>query len=153
MHRSSNKHTHPRILSAASLACILGLSACSSSVRIRGDERPYPDRIERTPALDIQVFRRVKTLTMTNTTAHEFGQCTLWLNARYSKRIDGFAIGQTLEIPLSEFHDEFGEIFRGGGFFAADPPQRLVLAEVESPDEHGNTRMYRLVIVADEQVG
>ena len=88
---------------------------------------------------------------MTNTTSHYFGPSTIWLNARYSKPVDEFAVGQTLTIPLAEFHDEFGEIFRGGGFFAADPPQRLVLAEIESPNATGEMRLYRLVIVADEQ--
>lgn len=127
------------------------IAGCSSRVQVRGDERPYPDALERTPVMDIQVFRHVKTLTMTNTTSHYFGPSTIWLNARYSKPVDEFAVGQTLTIPLAEFHDEFGEIFRGGGFFAADPPQRLVLAEIESPNATGEMRLYRLVIVADEQ--
>ena len=45
--------------------------------------------------------------------------------------IDGLAVGQTLRLPLGTFRNEFSEAFRGGGFFAPERPERLVLAELE----------------------
>ena len=35
-------------------------------------------------------------------------------------------------LHLSDFKDEFSDEFRGGGFFASEAPDVLVLAEIET---------------------
>ena len=102
--------------------------------------RPYPGYLDQSPTLDIQVDQRTQTLTLTNTTAQRFGPSTLWLNKRFSRPIGSLEVGESREIPLREFSDQFGERFRGGGFFATREPERLVLAQVETTgfvDERG----------------
>lgn len=70
---------------------------------------------------------------MTNTTAMSFGPSRLWLNRRFSCPIEEWKVGQTLDLHLSVFVDEFGEEFRPGGFFAAENPDKIVHAQIESP--------------------
>lgn len=104
----------------------------------------------RGPTLDIQVFRRQTEIELTNTTARSFGPSTLWLNARFSRPIDGFAVGQTLLLKLSDFKDEFGDSFRGGGFLATERPERLALAEIQ-PGDAKPPAMLGLVVVGEEE--
>ena len=49
--------------------------------------------------------------------------------------IEGLAVGETLELDLREFKDQFGSAFRAGGFFASERPQRLVLLQIETKGE------------------
>lgn len=72
---------------------------------------------------------------LSNTTATPFGRSRLWLNRRFSMAIESWAIGQTLDLPLSDFRDEFGERFRAGGFFAAEAPDTIVQAQIQTPLE------------------
>jgi len=83
--------------------------------------------------IDIQVIRDIRTIEFTNTTAKAFGPCTIWLNRRFSLPIEGLAIGQRVELYLSDFVDEFSDPFRAGGFFAAEAPDVIVMAEIEYP--------------------
>lgn len=57
------------------------------------------------------------------------------------------AIGDTCTLELTDTHDEFGDTFRAGGFFAAEPPQRLVLVQVEQPGDDGKPHMLGLIVV------
>lgn len=111
--------------------------------------RAYP-AVRQSQTLNIQVFRSVKHLELTNTTARSFGPSTLWLNARFSRPIDGLAVGQTLRLPLEEFRDEYSDVFRGGGFFSTEAPERLVLAQIESLTADGKQDMVGLVVVKGE---
>jgi hypothetical protein len=106
--------------------------------------RAYPVEMVKEPSLTIQVLRDVTTIGMTNTTAHAFGASTIWLNSRYSHEIDGMGVGQTLTLELDAFTDEFGEHFRGGGFFAIVNPDPLVMAEIESDGQ-----LFGLVVAGD----
>lgn len=113
-------------------ATLLLLTGCRSGPDIVSYARPYPEPPIRGRMLDIQVFRAEQVIELTNTTAHAFGPSTLWLNAQFSRPIDGLAVGQTLKLSLAEFRNEYSERFRGGGFFATEKPERLVLAELET---------------------
>lgn len=91
---------------------------------------------------DIQVFRDVTLLKFTNSTAREFGQSVIWINKRYSLPISGLSSGETVELDLHSFVDEFGDVYRSGGFFAHRTPAPVVLVEIEtiendSPILHG----------------
>ena len=106
--------------------------------------RAYPVEMAREPSLMIQVLRDVTEIEMTNTTAHVFGASTIWLNSRYSHEIDGMGVGETISLNLDAFTDEFGEHFRGGGFFAIVNPDPLVMAEIET-----DGKLYGLVVTGD----
>lgn len=142
---------------ARTLACVIpsllvataiGVSTgCSSGNRSVNYARVYPAVVEKGPTLDVQVVRGETSLTLTNTTAKVFGPCTLWINAYYSKPLDGLAVGQSIRVPLSDLRNEHSEAFRGGGFFATKKPERMVLAQLE----HDGT-LYGLVVVRGEPV-
>src|SRR5690606_1811967 len=72
--------------------------------------------------------------------------CRMWLNAWYSREIDGLGVGETLRLPLREFKDQYGDSFRGGGFFAPELPERLALAELQIGE-----RMMGVVVVGGEE--
>jgi hypothetical protein len=139
------------LLACVSVAVVLGACASNNPVPYA---REYPESPQRLEVLDIQVFRSAKHIELTNTTAQAFGPSTIWLNMHYSRPIDGLAVGQTLRLPLSSFRNEFSEAFRGGGFFAPEKPERLVLAELEpvaqAGDDPEKPRFYRLIVVGGE---
>jgi hypothetical protein len=123
--------------SGAALFCALLIGAgapggCRSEPRAVPYAREYPGSAVQKETVDIQVFRRTKTIELTNTTARAYGPMTMWLNMRYSCPIEKLAIGETLTLPLRDFRDVHSEPFRGGGFFASEPPDRLVLAQFET---------------------
>jgi hypothetical protein len=112
------------------------LCGCSGSGDLLASRTDYagapPSPLAQSEVLNIQVFRNVTDLELTNTTARSFGPSVLWINERYSRPIDGLAIGESLDLPLREFVDEFGDPFRAGGFFATRDPDPFVLAQLES---------------------
>lgn len=136
-------HLRP-LTTLAGCLLLLGCAAPPASIP---HARPYPEDIPAGPTIDIQVFPRATRLELTNTTARSFGPSTLWLNKAYSRPIDGLAVGQSLSIPLAEFRNEHGEPFRGGGFFATEPPDRLVLAQLETGPA-GRRELLGLVVIA-----
>ncbi len=103
---------------------------------------PYPEDIAQGEVFDVQVFREVTTLRFTNTTTRDFGPSVIWVNKRYSLPISGVASGETIELDLTTFVDEFGDVYRAGGFFAQRTPAPVVLVQIEtiendSPVLHG----------------
>jgi hypothetical protein len=129
LHRASLSRSAPR--RACLLVGILALAGCTSASPQYATD--YPFALKQDATLDIQVVRVAQRITLTNTTATNFGPSRLWLNRRFSRPIDQWAIGQTLDFHLGEFVDEFGQRFRAGGFFAAEAPDKLVHAQIESP--------------------
>lgn len=148
--------TLPARAGVACLLAVLGgapgawIAGCHSAPRPVSYARVYPVRPDRAETLNIQVFRSAKHIELTNTTADAFGPSTLWLNARFSRPLSTLGVGETIRLPLREFKDEFSESFRGGGFFATEEPDRLVLAELETPGDEGTSRFLRLVVVGGE---
>jgi len=133
-----------RILGAALLFAPLG--ACSSLPPV-DYARPYPRELPAGQTVDVQVFRRSKTLDFTNTTATPLGPGTVWLNRRFSRPLpQPIGVGQTVSLPLREFRDEFGDPFREGGFWASDMPDALVLCQVEQPIPDGGDGSKPLII-------
>jgi hypothetical protein len=95
----------------------------------------YPETMPRGATADVQVFRDVVTLRLTNTTASAYGPGRLWLNQSFSIEAGTLLPGQTWEFPLTDFVDEFGDVFRAGGFFAQRDPAAVVLVEMENGPE------------------
>ncbi len=131
-----------------SLACtLLALPGCHSVTPV-DYARPYPKQLPPGPVLDVQVFRKNKTLEFTNTTAEPIGPGTIWLNRRWSRPIkEPVGVGQSVAIPLGEFRDEFGDPFEPGGFWATEAADVLVLCQVEVPHEGKDAEIYGLVTV------
>lgn len=95
--------------------------------------RPYPGG-QAVETLDIQVEREGPTVRFTNTSARSFGESTMWINGGFSRPLEPVAIGESVSLDLRTFVDEYGNAFRGGGFFATRVPHDLVLAEIEEAD-------------------
>jgi len=126
------------LLRAAFLGSLAIVAACAGCARemtaIPGAGEAYPGGLDRTRTLNAQVFLRddKQILELTNTTARSYGASRLWVNQWFSAPIDGLGIGQTLRIPVERLKDEYGESFKGGGFFAIEAPDELLLAELET---------------------
>ena len=133
-------------------ALLIGVSALAGCGLFSGDGSPtqlavFPEAAEQTRTLDIQVFRRGTELVATNTSAIRFGPSRMWLNQEFSRPIDGFGVGETLELELTQFKNDSGKRFRAGGFFATLSPKPVVLVQLQ-PD--GEADLWGLIIVEDE---
>ena len=128
---------------------IVLLAALASGCRSAGDLAvpavSFP-ALKQAKTLDIQVVRRGTHIRLSNTTSSPFAKSRLWLNRRFSLAIESWAIGQTFDLPLSDFRDEFGERFRAGGFFAAEAPDSIVQAQLQTPLE-GDSALLGLIVV------
>lgn len=138
-------------LACAGAACVPGLAGCSAGPKTVDYARPFPKDLQQAGTLDIQVVRETTEIEFTNTTSNSFGPCTLWLNRRFSRPLDGLRIGQTLRLPLREFRDEYSDAFRGGGFFATELPEKLVQAHLEVPGTDGSNLLLGLVVIVREE--
>jgi hypothetical protein len=129
------------------LSVWLGGTGCAEGLRARpGVGASYPSGMDRSETLNVQVFLRGDSqyVEFTNTTARSFGPSRLWVNRWFSTALDGLAIGETVRIPVGELRDEHGSAFKGGGFFAIEAPDDLLLAELESAE-----RLYGLIVVEE----
>jgi hypothetical protein len=109
---------------------LLPLPACRSTSI--GTGPIYPADIAPTETIDIQVIRRGTRIALTNTTARALGSGTLWINGWYGHTTPSLAVGQSLNLNLRDFTDEYGDRFRAGGFFARERPDKIVLAELQT---------------------
>ncbi len=118
-------------LASACLLLAVGAGGCAKDLTIQ-DGPQYPT-ITQTGVVDVQVVQESKRLITTNTSSRDFGPSRVWVNSWYSQEIPGFAIGQRLELSLGDFKDRYGDTFRGGGFFASERPDKVVLVQIETP--------------------
>ena len=121
-----------RIVALGAAVLLLGACAVNQDPALAGPE--YPEAKAQTRTLDIQVVRTQTSLQLTNTTARAYGKSRLWLNRWYSAEIPGLAVGQSIEMRQDSFRDQYGEAFRGGGFFATRKPQKINLVQLETED-------------------
>lgn len=144
---SSAKLRPLRALRVLSLFAATTLAGCSSTPPV-DYARPYPKELPPGPVIDVQVFRRDKTLEFTNTTGAALGPGTLWLNRRFSRPIkEPVGVGQSVAIPLVEFRDEFGDAFKPGGFWATENPDAVALCQLEIAREGQPAQIIGLVTV------
>lgn len=129
------------------LAALLAPAACVSRPAAKPYARAFPQGVIQSSTVDVQVFRRLKTLDFTNTTANPLGPGTVWLNHRYCAPFAAIAPGQSVSLPLADFRDEFNDDFKTGGFFSIYAPERLALAQIETTDTAGKPVLTGLVVV------
>jgi hypothetical protein len=121
--------------SGVAAACVLALAlgGCSGGNSGFIEGPMYPAQLRQSRCLDVQVFRDETRVRFTNSSATPIPACTMWVNAWYSRPLDAVAIGETVEMSLFDFKDQYGGQFRAGGFFATDKPTKLVLVQLELP--------------------
>lgn len=123
------------------LPCLLGLflagsvlvggAGCASTGSDISQRATFPEARKQSRVLDIQVTREETDILFTNTTAAAIPPCRMWLNRWYALDFKGLGIGESTRLDLRDFKDRYGEAFHGGGFFATEYPDRLVLAQFE----------------------
>jgi hypothetical protein len=125
--------TAATVLVGLILLCAVG---CSSGPRPEALDsgRSYPTTKSQSRVLNIQLIRDQAELTLTNTTARAFGPTVIWLNQEFWYEISGLEVGDSVQLPLGDFRNEFGKRFRAGGFFATERPKNVVLAQLETED-------------------
>lgn len=139
---------HPTAAVVCSAALLMLAGGCSSPGPVRPGET-YPTGMTRTEPSNIQLVRQTRTVRMTNTTADSYGPSRIWLNQWYAADIPDLVVGESVELRLSRFEDEFGDSFRGGGFFAAEAPDKIVKAELQTT-RNGRTVLIPLIVVGDQ---
>ncbi len=98
--------------------------------------RPYPRDSHTTQVADMQVFRDGAKLKIVNSTAKSYRDFDLWINQRFVHHVDSLLAGETLELSLWDFRDEYGDTFNAGGFFRSIPPTPVRLVEIQpAPDQ------------------
>lgn len=132
-----------------SFFALASLPACSPAPLPITQGRAFPPELRQAEVLDIQVFRHETRIEFTNTTARAIPAGTMWLNRRFSRAMPAIAVGQTFDLALDEFQDEFGEHFRAGGFFATREPEKLVQAQIETTDANGKSMLMGLIVIAE----
>lgn len=120
------------ILAGGALALPIGGCQLFNEQLTADPHTPYPEDIAQGEVFDVQVFRDVTLLRFTNTTTRDFGDSVIWINKRYSMAVPGFQSGETIELDLHNFVDEFGDVYRAGGFFAQRTPAPVVLVQIET---------------------
>ena len=137
-------------LVAAACAGAVVAGACSSTPRAIPENAPvYPgEAAGQAKILNVQVLRSGPTITFTNTTAGPLGPCRMWLNQRFSRMINKIEVGQTVTLDLYSFVDEFGDEFRGGGFFSMERPDKVVLSQLEVAGADGTASLLGLITIA-----
>jgi len=129
-------------------AVALALGACSQPRVQTLDGRAYPRAVVQDEVLDVQLTQTPQAVTFTNTTPRPLGPGWLWINGWYSADLPEVGVGESIEVPLRDFRNEFGEPPRAGGFWAGRDATRVVHAQIEAADpETGESRFLALVVV------
>ena len=115
-------------------AAALSLTACHTAQDPALAGPAYPAEKAQVRTLDIQVVRTETSIRLTNTTARAYGKSRLWINRWYSAEIASLGVGESVELRQDAFRDQYGESFRGGGFFATRKPQKVDLVQLETSD-------------------
>lgn len=135
------------VLAGTGVGFGVGMTACASPKTRVAWARPYPEATASGGVADIQVIREETRITMTNTTAREFGPSTVWINMQWALPIAGFKPGETMTLDLAQFRNEYHERFRAGGFFAVERPDTVALTQIETAGVEGKAEMVGLVTV------
>jgi hypothetical protein len=117
------------------LSAMMLLSAAAGCQPHFGEPtRPYPRQLQQVRVADVQVFRDGPKATLVNASPVSYQDVSLWINQRYVIELESLPAGAQLTLDLSDARDEYGQIFQGGGFFAGEEPDPLVLGQLETTD-------------------
>lgn len=105
-----------------------GLCACTSHTA-PGEWPAYPGHAQDS-VVNVQAFRDGSILAFTNTSGRPLGPGRLWINGAFSTPIEQVEAGAHASVDLNNCRNEFGQPFRGGGFFATERPDDVVLVQL-----------------------
>lgn len=125
------RRTPPFLLLTASLL-LPGLLGCQPN--FGEPTRAYPRHLEQQRVSDVQVFRDGPKATLVNASPVTYRDVSFWVNQRFVIEVPVLAAGEQITVDLRDARDEFGQIFRGGGFFAGEDPDPLVLGQLETSE-------------------
>ncbi len=97
--------------------------------------RSYPHHLHQANSVNIQVFREDTSIELVNATTRSYTDFNLWINQRYTNRIESLPAGATVRLSLWDFYDERGESLNAGGLFRSDEPTPVRLVEIQTGDE------------------
>ncbi len=95
----------------------------------------YPYHLHHANSVNIQVFREDTSIELVNATTRSYADFDLWINQRYTSRIESLPAGATLRVSLWDFYDERGESLNAGGLLRSDEPTPVRLVEIQTSDE------------------
>ena len=95
----------------------------------------YPHHLHQANSVNIQVFREDTSIELVNATTRAYTEFDLWINQRYTSRIESLPAGATVRVSLWDFYDERGESLNAGGLFRSDEPTPVRLVEIQTGDE------------------
>ena len=95
----------------------------------------YPHQLHQANSVNIQVFREDTSIELVNATTRAYTEFDLWINQRYTSRIESLPAGATVRVSLWDFYDERGESLNAGGLFRSDEPTPVRLVEIQTGDE------------------
>ena len=104
---------------------------------------PYPSNVQFAGDLDVVARRDGGTLRLVNRTPRPYENVQLWLNQEYVALLKRIDIGPDNQFDLSQFINEYGEIYPIGGLLTPEKTRPVVLAEMFEPA--GRTR-HRLLV-------
>ncbi len=111
--------------------------------------RPYPHHLHKANAIDMQVFREGDALQIVNSTPRSYRDFDLWINQRYVRRVDVLLVGDTVQISLWDFYDQWGEAFNAGGFWRTDEPMPVRLVQMQLGEDQP---LIGLVMIRAEEI-
>ena len=119
----------------APVACLM-LCGCVNTVDLAKATRPYPVGRPQATVEQVQVVQEDEAIRITNGTAQSWTGASLWVNRRFVK--DGVTLpaGGTIQVPMSELRDQWGEQPYPRALFRSRQPTPIVLVQVEpAPDQ------------------
>ncbi len=130
-----NPSTRIRRLTAGLL--VAGMSAGCQDIRFDPARatQSYPHHLHQANSVNIQVFREDTSIELVNATTRAYTDFDLWINQRYTSRIESLPAGATVRLSLWDFYDERGESLNAGGLFRSDEPTPVRLVEIQTGDE------------------
>jgi hypothetical protein len=97
--------------------------------------RPYPFARHTSNVADMQVFRSGDTLEIVNATPRSYQDVAVWINQRYTRRIESLNAGAIVRLPLTSFADERGDIFPSAGLFRTRESVPVRMVQIETSAE------------------
>lgn len=117
----------------ALIACAIALTSCTPATYVPElATKPYPSQQHTTTTADIQCFRRGTDIEIVNSTAHSYADFDLWINQRYTRKMDSLPAGATRRVSLWEFVDQHGRRFYAGGLFRSYPAEPMRLVQIQT---------------------
>ena len=82
-------------------------------------------------SLDLILTMRCPVLEIVNSTPVAYRDLDIWINQRFTRRLDVLPAGATIQLSLWDFWDLRGDRFSAGGFWRTEEPTPVRLVELQ----------------------